>query len=219
MKNTPRWMMIPAVISAILFGFTLSLSLLAFNLENQLFNPAVYKSALSDQRVCERLPLVLAKQLTSTTNVQDGGNIISLLVRSIEPERLEGLFKMVLPCQTIEKVVFGAIDQIFAQINGSTDQSGFSFKPMKEILSQNSDVALDEYLSSLPACTPMQLLEIGAAALLGQSEGSPVIMCNPPSLVEEAIKYPLKVNARFSNSRDAGQHTNGFRLGGSSQYT
>lgn len=193
MKSTPQWMTVPAVFCAILFGFTLSLSLLAFNLENQLFNPAVYKNALSDQRVCERLPLVLAKQLTSTTNVQDGGNFISQLVRSIDPERLEGLFKMVLPCQTLEKVVFGAIDQVFLQLNGATAQSGFSLTPIKEIISRNSDVAVDEYLSSLPECTPMQLLEIGANVLLGQSEGSPVILCNPPALVEEAIKYPLRV--------------------------
>jgi hypothetical protein len=191
MKTTPKWMTALAMVSAILFGLTLTFSLFAFNIENQLFNPDVYKKALSGLNVCARLPVVLAQQITSSAQSKDKGNIFGLVVGSVNPDTLQGLIEMVLPCPVVEKVVYGSIDQIFSQINNASIQQGFSLGPIKQSIEQNSNAAVDEFLKSQPDCSGEQLLQIGVNALLGQSNKDNTLLCNPPAALREVFTIPL----------------------------
>jgi hypothetical protein len=191
MKERPKFLTVIAVICAILFGITLTLALFAYNIEQQLFNPEVYKQAFAEQNVCARLPAVLTQQITSSINSQDQSGLIGLLIGSMKPDKLQGLIELVLPCQVIEKVVYEGIDQIFSAINGATAQNGISLTLIKQSIGENSAAALDEFLKSQPDCTTVQLLEIGAIALFGQSDKSKMVLCNPPDTLQELFTIPL----------------------------
>jgi hypothetical protein len=191
MKERPKFLTVIAVICAVLFGITLTLSLFAYNIEQQLFNPEVYKQALAEQNVCARLPAVLTQQITSGSNPQDQSGLIGLLIGSMKPEKLQRLIGLVLPCQVIEKVVYGGIDQVFSAINGATAQNGISLNPIKQSIGENSAAALDEFLKSQPDCTTVQLLEIGANVIFGQGDNSKIVLCNPPDTLREVFTIPL----------------------------
>lgn len=181
-----------AVICAILFGVTLSLSLVAYNLENQLFNPAVYKKAITDQNFCERLPVALTRQISSHLAAQGENNLLGLIVGSINPDILQNLIELALPCEVVQKALFNGIDQIFIRVNDATALPGLSLNPFKQIIVENSKTVFDEYFQSLPDCTPAELLGMGANALLGQ-EQNPVIACNPPEILREVMTTPLQL--------------------------
>jgi hypothetical protein len=191
LKTTPKWMKVLAVLSAILLGATLSLSLVAYNLEHQFFNPEVYKNALISQNFCERLPEVITQQILASNTAQHQGNFLELLINSMEPVQLQSMVESVIPCQLMEKVAFAGIDQFFSQINQGTNQQGLLLGSLKQSLQDNSTSIVDNFLSSQPDCSAAQLLQIGANALLGQSNQGASILCNPPSALREVITAPL----------------------------
>lgn len=191
MKNQSGFLKVLAIVCAVLFGITLTFSLFAYNIEQTLFNPIVYKQAFSEQNVCTRLPGVLTQQIISNSRSQDQSGIIDQLISSIKPDRLQGLIELVLPCQVIEKVVDNGIDQLFSAINSATAQNGISLNPIKQSIGENSAAALDEFLKSQPDCTAMQLLEIGANAILGQGDQSKLVLCNPPAALRDVFTIPL----------------------------
>jgi len=57
-----------ATIFAILFVITTVLVILLFNIERQVFSADLYKSALAEQQVYERLPGIAAELLTTSMN-------------------------------------------------------------------------------------------------------------------------------------------------------
>ena len=192
MHSKTNFRIVIAVICAVLFGVTLSMSLVAYNIENQLFNPVVYKNAITDQNFCERLPFALTRQISSNAAAQGEKKLLGLIVGSIKPEKLQNLIELALPCEMVEKALFNGIDQIFIRINDATAQAGLSLNPFKQIIAENSKAAFDEYFQSLPECTPAELLGMGAKALLGQ-EQNPVIACNPPEMLRDVMTIPLQL--------------------------
>jgi hypothetical protein len=186
-----KWRSPLAVVFAILFGLTLSLSLVAINIENRLFDPNVYKKAILDQNVCERLPLIISQQILSNSQSDDSENIIDVVLNAIDPVNLQEFIKLVFPCQAIETSVFSGIDQIFDYINGKTSQEGFSLALFKQSSKENSKQAVEEYYRSLPDCTTAQLLQMGANALLGQENDRGLFSCNPPDAIREVVTLPL----------------------------
>jgi hypothetical protein len=191
MRTTHKWMTILATLSAILFGLSLTFSLFAFNIQNQLFNPDVYKKAFAEQNVCARFPDVISHQIVSSAQSKDKGNLLGLIIGSINPDQLRGVIQSVLPCPIVEKFVFGGIDQIFSQINLATAQQGLSLNSIKQSLQQKSSTVVDEFLKSQPDCTAAQLLQIGTDALLGKGVQSGTILCNPPAPLREVLSVPI----------------------------
>jgi len=191
MKTTPKWMIALAFVSALLFGLTLTLSLFAFNFERQLFNPGVYKQVLAGQNVCARLPSVISQQIIASTKSKDKSNLLDLVIGSVNPDTLQGIIQTVLPCQVLENVVYGGIDQIISQINSSAGEQSFSLAQIKRSVEQNSAAAVDEFLKSQPDCSAAQLLQLGANALLGQNDKSVSLLCNPPAALREAFAAPI----------------------------
>ncbi|MBU4226371.1 MAG: hypothetical protein KKC71_11210, partial [Chloroflexi bacterium] len=55
-----------AAIFAILFVITAVLALLLFNVERQLFNPNLYKRALTEQQIYKHLPGIIGELLTTS---------------------------------------------------------------------------------------------------------------------------------------------------------
>jgi hypothetical protein len=191
LKNHSELIRVAAIICAVLFGISLVISLFAFNIESQFFNPQVYKQVIDQVNVCERIPAVITQQITSSENSQNRSGLMGLLIGSLKPEKLQGLIEMVLPCQVVEKVAFSGIDQMFSVINGATDQTGLSLNPIKQSIGENSAAALDDFLNSQPDCTTEQLLEIGANALFGEGDYSKMVLCNPPDLMRKFFTIPL----------------------------
>ncbi len=99
-----KWKSFFSVVFASLFGLTLSVSLIAFNIENQLFNPDVYKKAILEQNVCDRLPLIISRQILSNSQTNENGNILGLVLNAIDPKNLENFLKLVFPCDAIENL-------------------------------------------------------------------------------------------------------------------
>jgi hypothetical protein len=193
MKTPSKWMTTLAMVSAVIFGLTLIFSLFAFNIQNQLFNPDVYKRAFSEQNVCARFPGVLSHQIVSSFQSGEEGNLFGLIIGSINPDQLQGIIQAVLPCQTVDKFVDEGIDQIFSQINHATAQQGLSLNALKQSIQQNSNTVADEFLKSQPDCTAAQLLQIGANALLGSGDQSSTILCNPPAALREVLSIPMRL--------------------------
>jgi hypothetical protein len=187
-----KWKTFIAVVFAVLFGLTLSLSLIAFNIENQLFNTDVYKKAILDQNVCEQLPLIISQQLVFNAKAAEGeNNPINLILKVFDPNTIQGFIKTIFPCQAMEASVLSGIDQLFDYINGKTSQESFSLAIFKQSSKENSKLAVEEYLETLPDCTPAQLLQMGANALLGQENGNDLLSCNPPEAIRDVVTLPL----------------------------
>jgi len=186
-----KWRSFFAVVFASLFGLTLSVSLIATNIENQLFNPDVYKKAILEQNVCERLPLIISRQILSNSQTNDNGNIFGLVLNAIDPQNLENFIKLIFPCEAIVTSVFSGIDQFFDFINGKTPQEAVSLAIFKQTGRENSKLAVEEFFKSLPDCTTTQILQIGASALLGQENGNNLLLCNPPEAIREVVTLPL----------------------------
>ncbi len=186
-----KWKSFFAVVSASLFGLTLSVSLIAYNIENQLFNPDVYKKAILEQNVCERLPLIITRQILSNSQANENGNIFGLVLNAIDPQSMENILRLIFPCEAIETSVFSGIDQFFNYINGKTSQESFSLAFFKQASRENSKQAVEEYYNSLPDCTAAQILQIGASALLGQENGNNLLSCNPPEALRDIVALPL----------------------------
>lgn len=187
-----KWRSFFAVVLAAFFGLTLSLSLIVFNIENQLFNPDVYKKAILDQNVCERLPRIISDQIIANAKADESeNNLIGIILRIFDPTTIQGFIRTIFPCQVIETSVFSGIDRLFDYINGETSQEMFSFASLKQSSKEKSKLAAEEYYDSLPDCTPAQLLQIGASALLGQGNENFLLSCNPPAAVRDAVTLPL----------------------------
>ena len=187
-----KWRSFFAVVLAAFFGLTLSLSLIAFNIENQLFNPDVYKKAILDQNVCEQLPQIISQQIISNANTDESeNNFIGIILKVFDPTTIQEIIRRIFPCRAIEASVFSGIDQFFDYINGETSQETFSLAFFKQSSKEKSKLAVEEYYESLPDCTPAQLLQIGANALLGQENENNLLSCNPPEAIREAVTLPL----------------------------
>ena len=199
MKNQSGFLKILAIVCAVLFGITLTFGLFAYNIEQTLFNPNVYKQAFSEQNACTRLPGVLTQQIISNSKSHDQSGIIEQLISSISPENLQGLIELVLPCQVIEKVVDNGIDQIFSAINRATAHNGISLNPIKQSIGENSAAALDEFLKSQPDCTAMQLLEIGANAYSGPGRSKQDDIMQSPCCLAGCVHNSLRLDGGLSH--------------------
>jgi hypothetical protein len=127
----------------------------------------------------------------SNTKADDNENFIGMILKFVGPDTLQNFIRTVFPCQVIENTVFTGIDQLFDYINGKTSQETFSLALFKKSSKENSKLAVDEYYNLLPDCTPAQLLQIGANALLGQEDNNNLLSCNPPDALREVVTLPL----------------------------
>ena len=191
MAKEYNWRRVLAIVCSVVFGITLSISLVAYNVEQRIFEPETYKQVLLDQRVCEQFPMIVSKQILSSAQSAGPSNLMGRLIGSIRPENMENFIHVILPCDLVQSVIFNGIDQVFFYINSATDQSSLPLGALKESLRVNSGTAVDEYLNTLPDCSPATLLQMGANALFGQGDSNSINPCNPPDALKDIFRIPL----------------------------
>jgi hypothetical protein len=178
-----------AAICAGLFILSTVVVLVLFNIEQKAFSSDTYKQAFEDQRLYERMPVILATALTSTL----GENINAVpFLRSLTVEDWQNLIAVLLPPEELRALANQALDATFDYLNGRTDSAAITLLPVKTQLSGPSGMNLIlQILSRQPPCTAEQLLQMVQGLLGGQ-----VALCNPPpealSLVTPFVQSQLQ---------------------------
>jgi hypothetical protein len=173
-----------ALALAALFILTAILSFLFSTLGRQLFNADLYKRALVDQRLYERLPGLIAEMVTSTA-LSDSPVGMPPFIASLKASDWEGLIRTLLPPADLKAMTEDTLDQVFAFLRGESDTATISLVQLKARLSSQAGVdAVMDLLRAQPACTAEQVIQLGAAALGGQGE---IVLCSPPEYILELV--------------------------------
>ena len=162
-----------AAICAILFIISTVLVLLFFNIEAKAFSSATYKQAFEDQRLYERMPVIMATALTATM-----GNSINAVpfLRTLTLEDWQATISTLLPAQELKAMADNALDATFDYLNGRTNSAVISLLPVKAQLAGPSGInVVLQILSLQPACTAEQLTQMALGLLGGE-----IALCNPP---------------------------------------
>lgn len=162
-----------AAICAILFIISTVLVLLVFNIEAKAFSSATYKQAFEDQRLYERMPVILATGLTTTM----GPNINAIpFLKTLTIEDWQNTITVLLPQEELKAMADNALDATFDYLNGRTDSAVISLIPVKTQLAGPSGMnVVLQILSLQPACTAEQLTQMALGFLSGE-----IALCNPP---------------------------------------
>jgi hypothetical protein len=162
-----------AAVCAILLIISTVAVLLLINVEAKAFSSATYKAAFEDQRLYERMPVILATALTSTMG--ESINAIPFL-RTMTLENWQNTISVLLPPEELKAMANNALDATFGYLNNETNSAVISLAPVKTQLAgpAGMDVVL-QILSLQPACTAEQLTQMALGLLGGQ-----ITLCNPP---------------------------------------
>jgi hypothetical protein len=187
-----------AVIFAILFVILTAVILFLATLDARLFNPETYKQALQEQRLYQRLPMLVAEQLVHSMNyrpcaedpglcageeqgatAESGGPPIYF--KNLTLGEWEDLLSELISPAWIQVQTERVIDQFFTYIN--SDQPSLSLTvsiiELKERLGGEEGLrAVMGLIRSQPPCTVAQLLTITDMILAGELKDIPI--CRPP---------------------------------------
>ncbi len=204
------------------FVLTSAVVLLLWNADHQVFNPQAFKRALLEQKVYERLPSLVAEQLTVSLSRQPAGTNsgIPVFFYNLEQQDWEIILSGLMTPQWQQAQVEGVIDQVFASLD--SDQAGLSIKvSLVELkIRFQGEPGMRAFLQMLhaqPACTQEQLAEIAQAALLGSPENIP--LCNPPTDLVSQFRPEIQqglnqVAAMIPDEIDLGAQLQGAVAGG-----
>jgi hypothetical protein len=163
---------IMALAFASLFVITASLALLLFNLERHLLNPETYKRALIQQRVYERLPALIASEITASSRAGNYG--------WFNQAELQATLTAILTPAWLQVQTEGAIDQFNAYLtsNGSPAITFSLAEPQARLAGQDGVNLILQVIRSWPPCTEADLLVW--AAFLSNSNSGDLPLCSPP---------------------------------------
>ena len=162
-----------AAICAILFVISAVLVMLLFNIEAKAFSSGTYKQAFEDQRLYERMPVIMATALTTTMG--ERLNTVPFL-RALTVEDWQNTISVLMPSEELKAMADNALDATFDYLNGKTSSAVISLLPVKAQLAGPSGMkSVLQILSLQPACTVEQLTQIAMGLLGGQ-----IALCNPP---------------------------------------
>lgn len=186
---------ITAGISAFLFIITGIASLFLFNIERRAFSPEPYKRAFEKLGLYERMPAVLAATVfSSPASVNGVENPIWALMTS---EGVESGIAFLLPPAELKATTDGALDSIFAYINGEADSAAIPLTPFKNRLAGPAGTeAILGLLEMQPACTVEQLFQMTIGALTGGG----FFLCNPPPEAVELFTPLIQSQLQFTAS-------------------
>ena len=176
-----------ALICAILFVPSLAFALVASNLEKSLFDPSLYKNALMDAQVYQRLPPLIANQIEASA--ANEGGLPAMLVGALPQDTVLNMVNSALPANALQSLVENGVDQGLAYVNGKSGQAEISLSDLRQQVSANSGGLVDQYFNSLPECTLADALSLAGGLLGGAGE---LPKCNPPEAVRAVIAGPLQ---------------------------
>ncbi len=202
-----------AAICAILFVVTALLALPLFNIGLHLFSPNLYKRALMEQKVYERLPAIAGEQIVysitynpCTENPEseacqaegesgqeegespEEGSLPSFL-QNLTQKDYEGIIAELAPPRWLQEQAESVIDQVFAYLDYESEPVlTISLVDLKERIAGEEGVRAFMRLARIqPNCTPEQI-----EAIESDAEATPeeLPLCKPPEPLAE--KYAQK---------------------------
>ena len=189
---------VSAKLGAILFSaaFVLSavISMLLTSIDRRLLSASIYKNALAQQQVYNRLPGVLAEQLATAveSNPAGGGQnppeiSPALGLQNLSTDNWDSIVTSLAPPDLLRSEAEGVIDQFFAYLNGQQDGVNLDLNPMKNrLVSSAGQESLLSLIRAQPACTPEQIAQF----LLNVLGGQGLSICRPPdSILEQAVPF------------------------------
>ena len=167
-----------AEICAFLFGFTLLAALLLVNTQARLFESATYKNALQSQNFYQRMPKLLADQITASLAGSQPGQPGGYLDFLSAPD-WEGLITALIPPQQLQAVTEQSLDSVFDFLNRKNENPVIVITPIKQTLAANGEQTIHQILGTQPACTEEQISNLSLSLMLGQPFDKNML-CNPP---------------------------------------
>jgi hypothetical protein len=162
-----------AGIFAILFIMTTPLTFVLYNVEQSVFDADLYKQALVEERVYERLPEMTARTLAVAAQRPEG-NVVLSIFRNISEEEWRGFVFGLFPPNVLKVLAEDAITQVMTYLNGESNEAVLSLTSLKTHLGSLEGInAIYGILKSQPDCSVEQLTAIA----MGQED---IVLCNPP---------------------------------------
>lgn len=206
-----------AAILAILFVIVAVIVLMLFNIERGLLRSELYKDALVENGLYERLPGLLAKQQVHSMSYNpcaedpsqcegagpegdgdgegDGqGGGPPEFFRNLSEEDWERLIDGIIPKDWLQTQVEGVLDQLFTVLETGDVESGLviSMVGLKQHLAGDDGMqAVLELIRAQPACTEEELLMISQLEI-NMSSVSTLLTCNPPPEVLDTFLPALR---------------------------
>jgi len=169
-----------ATICAILFIITTVIALFAFNFDQKAFSAETYQAAFAKEEFYNKLPVLMAETMASTTNDQ---NNFPVALQGMGEASWESFFRSLLPPNILKAMGDDALNSTFAYVNMEADAAHLTLIPLKASLAGDSSVqAVYALLRTQPECTFMQITQMGIDLL----SGGKLQLCNPPEDL-----YPL----------------------------
>lgn len=191
-----------AAILAILFVITAVIVLMVFNIERGLLRPGLYKAAMVEHELYERLPGLLAKQLHGSMTYNPCAEDPSLCEGEGPPGEGEGegeggppefftnlseddwerLLEGIIPQDWLQTQVESVLDQLFVFLETGDLESGvvISMAGLKEHLTGEDGMnAILELIRAQPPCSEDDLLTIGQLEIDMSNVGA-LLTCSPP---------------------------------------
>lgn len=173
MENTLKvFTRILAGFFAILFVLTTVLAFALYFIEQSAFDAGLYKQALAEEKVYQRLPELTAHGLAIAA--QRSNNSVLSVFRNLSEEEWRRFVLEILPPEQIRVLAEDAVTQVMTYLNGESDVAMLSLANLKSYLQSPEGVnAIYGMLKAQPDCTMEQLT---AMALNQQA----LTLCNPP---------------------------------------
>ena len=157
---------------AILFVLTTVLAVALYFIEQSAFDADLYKQALTEEKVYQRLPELAAHGLAIAAQRSNSG-VLSVF-RNLSEEEWRAYVLELLPPEQLRVLAEEAVTQVMAYLNGESDVAVLSFANLKGYLQSPEGInAIYGMLKAQPDCTLEQL----TAMALGQQA---LTLCNPP---------------------------------------
>ncbi|MBU0510751.1 MAG: hypothetical protein KJ638_03485 [Chloroflexi bacterium] len=157
---------------AILFVIATVLAFALYNIEQSAFDTDLYKHALTEEKIYQRLPELTAQGLAIAGQRSENGMLS--LFRNLSDEEWRRFVLELLPPYVLRTLAEDAITQVIAYLNGESDVAVLSLATFKTYLQSPEGInALYEMLKAQPDCT---LEQLSAMAFNQQA----LTLCSPP---------------------------------------
>jgi hypothetical protein len=175
-----------------LFIFTAVPALIFFNFDRRAFSAETYQKAFVNSDFYDKLPVVLAETMVSTSTDQSK---LPVVMRGMSQEAWEAFFRTLLPQQTLEVMGADVLNSTFTYLDMQTDSVQLSLIPLKTSMVSDSGVqAVYALLNTQADCTFEQLLQT-ATDLFTNGE---MQFCKPPAELYSMLTPVIQGQMQFA---------------------
>jgi hypothetical protein len=180
------------IIFTILFVSTSVPALIFFNFDRRAFTAETYQKAFANADFYNKLPVVLAEAMLSTSA---DTSQLPIVMRGMSQQAWEAYFRAILPQEALEAMGDDMLNSTFAYLNLQTDSVQVSLAPLKTNMVSDLGVqAVFTLLSTQPDCTLMQIAQM-TIDLLSNGE---IQFCKPPSELYPILTPAIQGQMQFA---------------------